>query len=142
MVEVDVGPAVREPPRLGRVPGAGGVPPGPDQGIPLGLAVGVGGDVSGAGVCVQARGDVPGAQLVQRGPFPAVGLAAVLGQGDGGQLAGQGAECSAGGELGELAVVPDEYELPAGLGGDAEELGEVAGAEHAGLVDDQHPAGG
>jgi len=71
-----------------------------------------------------------------------LGLSAVLGQGDGGQLAGQGPECSAGGELGELAVVPDQHQLPAGPGGDVQELGEVAGAEHAGLVDDQHPAGG
>jgi len=69
-------------------------------------------------------------------------LAAVLGQGYGGQLAGQGPEEAAGGELGELVVVPDQHQLPAGPGSDVQELGEVAGAEHASLVDDQHPAGG
>ena len=49
VVEVGhVRPAVREQHRSARVPGAGGVPPCPDQGIPLGLAIGVGGDASGA----------------------------------------------------------------------------------------------
>ena len=62
----------------------------------------------------QGGGDVPGAQLVQRGPFPGLDLAVVVLQPDRVEPAGQAGERAAGVELGELVVVPDQHQAPVG----------------------------
>ena len=51
---------------------------------------------------------------------------------------GQRREQPAGLDLGQLAIVADEHELGLRLLGGVEQACEVARADHAGLVDDQH----
>jgi hypothetical protein len=104
----------------------------------------VGGDVDPAvgEVGVDGRGDAAVAQVAQRRLFPGRVLAAIDGQlgGRTGVVGGVG-EASAGADLGELTVVPDEQHAAASaeLGGN----GGLKGADvgHAGLVDDQRTAG-
>jgi hypothetical protein len=57
-------------------------------------------------------------------------------------LAGEGGEQAAGVDLGQLRRVPDEQGLAAGGGGAGEEPVELAGAEHARLVEDDQAVGG
>jgi hypothetical protein len=100
---------------------------------------GVGG-VDPAVLAVGGQGSVrvTVAELVERGLFPHVGLPPVVGEFGGGESGGQGAEQAAGVDLGELVGVAGEHDLH-GLGfGMVEEAGELAGADHAGLVDHEH----
>jgi hypothetical protein len=86
--------------------------------------------------------DLARAELLKGFAVPRVLLTAAFAQLDGWGLNGEDVEGAAGGDLGELAVVADEDELALrGVGG-VGEAGEVAGADHAGLVDDQHGVAG
>jgi hypothetical protein len=68
-------------------------------------------------------------------------LPAVVGELDRGQPGGQGAEQAAGVDLGQLVGVADQHDLDLLLLGVVEQPGELAGADHAGLVDHQHRPG-
>ena len=83
---------------------------------------------------------VAGAELGERVALPALGLAAVVGEVAGAEAASEAAEGAAGIDLGELARVADEHDLGSGRFGVGEEPGELAGADHGGLVDHDHGA--
>ncbi len=72
--------------------------------------------------------------------LPRLDLAAVVDEVAGVEPPGDGGERAAGFDLGELAVVTDEYDLRVGLGGVVEEPGELAGSDHGGFVDDDDVA--
>lgn len=57
-----------------------------------------------------------------------------------GSLAGQGGEGAASRDLGELAVVADQDDLGPAVVSQFEDGGQLAGADHAALVDDEHTA--
>ena len=80
------------------------------------------------------------AQVVERGALPRVDLAVVLGQHDREAAVDEAAERAAGLELGQLAVIADQHELAADRGDRVDELGELPGRDHPGLVDDEHAA--
>ncbi len=94
--------------------------------------------LSGSFQSSQCIVDVDLAEGAERGSLVRVGLAAVLGQLDGGDAAGDSREGAAGVDLGELTSVADQHELGPGLVGGVDEAGEVAGADHGGFVDDEH----
>ena len=71
-------------------------------------------------------------------PVGGVGLPLIAGQGDGVELVGEQREQSGGVDRGQLFGVTDEDELALGCLGVGKESGKVAGAEHAGFVDDEH----
>ena len=73
--------------------------------------------------------------------LPALFLAAVVDQRDRRKPGREGAEDAAGFDRGQLVGVADDDELPACRVDARDELGERAGAEHAGLVDDQNGSG-
>src|SRR3990172_3089371 len=75
------------------------------------------------------------AEFGQCGSFPFLVLSDVLGQLDGGEASRQGGEEAAGVDLGELAMVADQDELPGGSFDQVGDLGELAAADHACLVD-------
>ena len=81
------------------------------------------------------------AELVEGCLFPGVGLASVLGELDGGESGGHSAEESAGVDLGQLSRVTDEHDLDLLLLGVVEESGQLAGADHPGLVHHEHRPG-
>ena len=78
------------------------------------------------------------AELVERGALPRVDLAVVLGQLDREAAVDEAAEGAAGFELGQLAVIADEHQLAADRRGRVDQLRELPGRDHAGLVDDEH----
>ena len=80
----------------------------------------------------------PVADQLQGLAFPGLVLAAVLGQLAGAEAEPQGAEAAAGVDRGQLPVIADQHHLGLGLLGVVEEAGELAAAEHAGLVHHQH----
>ena len=113
-------PPVFDEPGSGLVGGGGGV----DAAVLL-----VGGDrLSGSTV-----GD-----MVERAPFPRFRLALVVNQLDREPAADQGAERAAGLDLGQLAVIADEHQLAVRAFDVLEQLGQLPGRDHAGLVDDEH----
>jgi hypothetical protein len=65
-------------------------------------------------------------------------LAAVLGQLARAEAETEGAEATTGVDRGQLPVIADQHHLGPGLLGVLEEAGELAAAEHAGLIDHQH----
>jgi hypothetical protein len=73
--------------------------------------------------------------MVRRVGLPRV---AVLGQLAGAQPQPQAAEAAAGLDGGQLPVVADQHHLCPRLLGVVEDTGELAGAEHAGLIHHQH----
>ena len=95
---------------------------------------------SGAVVDGDRGGGVAAPQLVERVAFPRLPLAAVVGQLNDRQPVDQPAEHPADVDLGQLVVVADQDELCAAPLGVVEEAGELAGAHHAGLVDDEDAA--
>ena len=84
-----------------------------------------------------ARAELPDGLTLHR-----VALAAVLAQPNGRELPREGAEGPAGLDRGELAVVADEHDLGGSALGVREETGELTGADHARLIDDDHRVGG
>jgi len=70
--------------------------------------------------------------------FPGLLLPAVLGQLGGAQAETEGAEAAAGVDGGQLPVIADQHDLGLGLLGVIQETGQLAAAEHAGLVHHQH----
>ena len=78
------------------------------------------------------------AELGERGAFPGLVLAAVLGELERAEPVGQPGEGAAGVDLGELARVADEHHLRSSALRVGEELFELAGADHGGLVDHDH----
>jgi hypothetical protein len=118
-----------------------GLPPVRQQGL-LELAGGLGGHqppmlaVGGHGLV-----DVAVAHRLQRLAFPGLLLAAVLAQHTRAKAEPQAAEAAAGLDGGKLPVVAHQHHLGAGSLGVVEQPGELAAAEHAGLVHHQHRAG-
>ena len=82
--------------------------------------------------------DQPGADQLQGLAFPGLVLAAVLDQLAGAEAEPEGAEAAAGVDGGQLPVIADQHHLGLGLVGVLEEAGQLAAAEHAGLIDHQH----
>ena len=113
-------PPVFDEPGPGLLGGGGGV----DAAVLL-----VGGDGLGGA----AVGDV-----VERAPFPRLRLALVVDQLDGEPAGDQGAERAAGFDLGQLAVIADQHQLAVRSFDVLEQLGQLPGRDHAGLVDDEH----
>jgi hypothetical protein len=70
--------------------------------------------------------------------FPGVVLAAVLGQLAGAEAVAEGAEAATGVDGGQLPVIPDQHHLGLRLLGVIQQPGELAAAQHAGLVHHQH----
>jgi hypothetical protein len=138
---VDLGPPGRQHHHLLRGVTLGlleGLPPVPQQ-RQGGRGLGLGGDDPVVGL-VGRDGllDQPGPHEFEGFAFPGVALPSVLCEFAGAQPQPQGAEAAAGVDGGQLPVVADQHHLglaPLGVG---QQLGELAAAEHAGLVDDQH----
>jgi YD repeat-containing protein len=82
--------------------------------------------------------DLAVADQLQRVAFPRLVLAAVLGQHAGAKPQPQTPKAAAGVDRRELAVVADQHHLRARLVGVVEQAGELAAADHAGLVHHQH----
>ena len=89
--------------------------------------------VGGDGLMRAAVGDV-----VERAAFPWFGLALVVDQFDGEPARDDGAEGAAGLDLRQLSVVADKDELAVRVFDVLEQLRELPGGCHAGLVDHQH----
>lgn len=99
----------------------------------------VGGDDSPVSVeSGHCRLDVAGAEFGGGLSFDAVSLAAVLGEGVGFESGRERAEESACVDFRELSVVADEHDLGRCLVGAVDDVGELAGADHCGFVDDEH----
>ena len=84
--------------------------------------------------------DVSAAELGEGVAFPRFVLPAVLGESQGWDASAEPAEESAGVDLGKLAGITDEHDLRVRGRGVVEDPGELAGADHARFVDDQHGA--
>jgi hypothetical protein len=82
--------------------------------------------------------DAAGAHVLDRLLLPRLHLPPIDGQLAGAQPQAQGAEAIAGGDGGELPVIPDQHHLRARPIRVAEEGGELAGGDHGGLVHHQH----
>src|SRR5660398_84965 len=92
------------------------------------------------GPVVLDRGQhVAAAQLGQGRPLPGLTLALVAGEGDG-VGAGERREQPARLDLRQLVRIPDQHQLGPDRRGGGDQPGELPGADHAGLVHDQHPA--
>jgi hypothetical protein len=85
--------------------------------------------------------DQPVTDQLQGLAFPGLVLAAVLGQLAGAEAEPEGAEAAAGVDGGQLPVVTDQHHLGLGAVGVLQEPGELAAAQHAGLIDHQHRPG-
>jgi hypothetical protein len=85
--------------------------------------------------------DQPGADEVEGFAFPGLLLPPVLGQLAGPEAEPQGAKAAAGIDRRQLPIIPDQDHLDLGLVGVLEQPGQLAGAEHAGLIHHQHRAG-
>jgi hypothetical protein len=141
VVEVgDIVAAQRDHDRAGQVVLRGGPPVVDQRGPDL---FGGGGSVDPAVLAVggESSVDLAVAELVERDLFPHVLLPPVVGQFDRGEPGGQGAEQAAGVDLGQLVGVADEHDLHGLRFGVVEEAGELAGADHPGLVDHEHRPG-
>ena len=101
--------------------------------------VGGGGEVDAVVVEIGAQrvGDLAVAELDQRLAFPGFALAAVLFQPDRRQPLRQPAQQAAGVDRGQLAVVADQHDLRPRLRRVLQQHRELAGADHAGLIDHQ-----
>ena len=86
--------------------------------------------------------DVAAAQRGQRVAVPRLALPAHLSQLERIEVLGEGVEGAAGVDLRQLAVVADQHQLRVGLLGGLREQAEVAGPDHAGLVDTSTPSRG
>jgi hypothetical protein len=73
--------------------------------------------------------------------FPGLLLPPVLSQLRGAEAKPQGAEAAAGIDRRQLPIIADQHDLGLGLVGVVEEAGELAAADHAGLIDHQDGAG-
>ncbi len=80
--------------------------------------------------------------MIERFALPRVDLADVLAELDGQPAAHEPDERPAGADLRQLPVVANEHELPVGLLDVPEQLRELAGREHPGLIHDEHAAVG
>ena len=85
--------------------------------------------------------DQPRADQLQGLAFPGLLLAAVLDQLGGAQAEAEGAETAAGVDRGQLPVIANQHHLGLGLLGVLEQAGQLAAADHAGLIHHQHRAG-
>jgi hypothetical protein len=85
--------------------------------------------------------DEPGADQVEGFTFPGLVLAAVLGELAGAETQAEGTEAAAGVDRGQLPVIADQDHLGPGLLGVLQEPGELARADHAGLIDHQDRPG-
>ena len=83
---------------------------------------------------------VASAEFGEGGTFPWFDLTTVLDELGCVEPGGEAGEGAAGVDLRELVVVTDEHDLAAGMLGVVEELGELAGTDHGGFVDDHHRA--
>ena len=81
------------------------------------------------------------AEFGQGVTFPFLVLSNVFGQLDCGEAYCESGEESAGVDFGELVVVSDQDEFPVGRFDQVGDLGELAAADHARLVDDDDGAG-
>lgn len=115
-----------------------GVPPVGDELFAGGFGSVGGDDPPVPAVGRDGVGGVTVAELVERVDLPAVLLAAVVVELDGGQPRGEGAEQAAGVDLGQLVRVPDEDHLHVAGLGLGEQAGELASADHPRLVRDQY----
>jgi hypothetical protein len=82
--------------------------------------------------------DETGPDEVEGFAFPGLLLPAVLGQLRGAEAEAEGAEAAAGVDRGQLPVIAHQHHLGLGLLGVLEEAGELAAADHAGLIHHQH----
>jgi hypothetical protein len=80
----------------------------------------------------------PAPDEVEGFAFPGLVLAAVLGQFGGAEAKAEGAEAAAGVDRGQLPVVADQDHLALRLVGVLEQAGQLAAAQHAGLIHHQH----
>jgi hypothetical protein len=85
--------------------------------------------------------DQPAPDEIEGFAFPGLVLAAVLDQLGGAEAEAEGAEAAASVDRGQLPVITDQHHLGLGVVGVLEGAGELAAAEHAGLIDYQHRAG-
>jgi hypothetical protein len=85
-------------------------------------------------------GDVAATEVRERLAVPLLVLATDLVQLGGADLIGQGAEGTAGLDLGKLAAVAHEHKLGLGVLSRFGERGQIARADHPGLVDDEDAA--
>ena len=89
---------------------------------------------------LQTTAHVAAADELEHPPAPLVALAAVLGQDDRVGTDDQRAEGAAGVDLGQLMVVADQHDRGTGGAGVLDQGVQVAGRQHARLVDDDHVA--
>jgi len=81
---------------------------------------------------------VAGAHVVDGPLLPGFDLATVDGQLGGAQPQAEGAEAAAGGDGGELPVIPNQHHLRPCMVNMLHQGGELAGADHGRLVHHQH----
>ena len=133
---VDLGAAVAVDHRV--FPGLMGLPPVVDEGAVAVVAGLEGADAVMLGIGGDRLLQVAGAHVVDRPLLPGLDLPPVHGQLGGAQSEPEGAEAATGGDGGELAVVADQHHLGPRPLRMAEQGGELAGADHGGLVHHQH----
>ncbi len=85
--------------------------------------------------------DVTRPERGERGSFPEVVLASVVGESEGFETFAEPAQQAAGVDLGELAGVADEHHFGVRAFGVVEEAAEGTGADHPGFVDHQDGPG-
>jgi hypothetical protein len=138
---IDLGPTASEHDHvLGRVP-LGLLP-----GLPPVLEQGQGGGRLGLRAHDPVVGPVGGHRLLDQAgadqlegfAFPGLVLAAVLGELSCAEPQPQGAEAAAGVDRRQLPIISDQDHLGSGVLGVLEQAGQLAAAEHAGLVHHQH----
>jgi hypothetical protein len=97
-------------------------------------------DAASLGIAGDRHSWITRSELVEGLALPRRAPAAVLGQLDGQAALDERAECPARLKLGELVRVTDEHELAARVIYAGHEVGQLAGADHGGLVDDDDHA--
>src|SRR4029450_7063337 len=85
--------------------------------------------------------DQPRSDQVEGFAFPGLLLAPVLDQLGGAEAEPQGAEAATGIDRRQRPVIADQHPLGPGPVGMLKQSGELAGADHTGLIDHQHGAG-
>src|SRR5215218_198465 len=85
--------------------------------------------------------DQAGPDQLQGFAFPGLLLAPVLREFAGPQPHSESAEAAASIDRGQLPVIADQHHLGLGLTGVLEQAAQLAAAQHAGLIDDQHGPG-
>ncbi len=73
--------------------------------------------------------------------LPGFGLAVVTLEMDRGRAAAESCEQTASLHLRQLSRITDEHELAAHSAGELDDTGELASADHASFVEEQHPVG-